>query len=79
MTLSDIEQMTCDFLTASQVAQVTGSDPAFIRLQAHEDPDALGYPVSVQGSRVKIPRKGFLFWANYGRPIIQEGISCLET
>ena len=70
-TLKDIEQMDCDFLTAAQVAQVTGSDPAFIRLQAHEDPDALGYPICVQGSRIKIPREGFLFWARYGRPIIQ--------
>ena len=71
-TLKDIEQMNCDFLTAAQVAEVTGSDPAFIWLQAHEDPDALGYPVCVQGSRIKIPRLGFLFWAKYGRPIIRE-------
>ena len=75
MTLADLEKLDCDFLTAAQVAQVTGSDPAFIRTQAHQDPDALGYPVCVQGSKIKIPRKGFLFWANYGRPIIKEAIT----
>lgn len=73
MRIADIERLDCDFLTAAQVAAVTGSDPAFIRIQAHEDPDALGYPVCVQGSRIKIPREGFLFWAKYGRPIIQQG------
>jgi hypothetical protein len=70
LRLKDLEEMDCDFLTAKQVAQVTGSAEHYIRIQAHEDPDALGFPVCVQSRRVKIPREGFLFWAKYGRPVI---------
>jgi hypothetical protein len=70
LRLKDLEAMDCDFLTASQVAQVTGSGENFIRYQAHEDPDSLGYPVCVQGRKVKIPREGFIFWAKYGRPVV---------
>lgn len=75
MCLSDLEKMDCDFLTPAQVAEVTGSGEHYIRIQAHEDPDALGYPVSVQGRKVKIPRLGFIFWVKYGRPVIVKEVN----
>lgn len=70
MKLADLEKLDCDFLTAAQVAEVTGSGEHFIRIQAHENPEALGFPVCVQGRKVKIPREGFIFWAKFGRPVI---------
>lgn len=70
MTIREIEAMDSDFLTVEQVAQVLGSGAQFLRVQAHDDPNALGFPVCVQGSRIKVPREGFLFWAKYGRPVV---------
>ena len=70
MTIREIEALDSDFLTVEQVAQVLGSGPQFVRVQARDNPDALGFPICVQGSRIKIPREGFLFWAKYGRPVV---------
>ena len=70
MTIKDLEAMEDDFLTIEQVAQVIGSGPHFIRLQARDDPEALGFPICVLGARTKIPREGFIFWAKYGRPLV---------
>ena len=47
------------FLTPAEVAPVLGSDPQSIRLAARHQ-DQLGFPYSVVGTRVKIPRIPFL-------------------
>lgn len=60
LTLLEIKQSNKPFLTASDVAEVLCCDPHSIRLQAHDNPDALGFPVVVMRSRVRIPRKAFL-------------------
>ena len=60
MTLSDLRALTVDILTPAQVAQVLGTDPNTLRWQAREDPAALGFPVIVARSRVKIPRLPFI-------------------
>ncbi|MBO5969520.1 MAG: hypothetical protein J6S14_13585 [Clostridia bacterium] len=60
MTLADIEKMTCEVLTAEQIAPILQADPHGIRLQAHDNPERLGFRVIVMGSRVKIPRLAFL-------------------
>ena len=70
MKLKDLEAMEDDFLTIEQVAQVIGSGPHYIRLQAREDPAALGFPICIHGCKAKIPREGFIFWAKYGRPLV---------
>lgn len=68
MTLKEIEAIPKEMLTAAQVAPILNADPNSIRLQAHLDPDALGFPVVVHGSRVKIPKRAFLRFIQYGKP-----------
>lgn len=63
-TLQEIEAFPKEMLTAEQIAPILGADVHSIRLQAHSDPKALGFPVIVIKRRVKIPRQGFL---NYCR------------
>lgn len=66
MTLNDIKRMDREFLPPSIVARVVGCDPQSIRIQARENPDALGFPVSVQGTRTRIPRRAFVRWMEGG-------------
>ena len=65
MTLEEVRTSTKPMLTPADVAEILGSDPHSIRLQAKREPDKLGFPVCVVGNRVKIPRTGFLRW--YGK------------
>ena len=60
MTLDEIRRSDKHFLLASEVAEVLGTNPNTIRLQAHCAPEMLGFPVIVMGRRVKIPRLPFL-------------------
>ena len=57
------------FYTPEEAAQTLrafgaeGQTAAAISTQAQNDPSALGYPVSVSGTRVRIPRWSFdRFW-----------------
>lgn len=60
MTMDQIRTSDKDFLSAEEIAEVIGTHPQSVRLQAHEDPAMLGFPVVVIGRRVKIPRLGFI-------------------
>ena len=60
MTLDDIRAMTDAVITPAVAGRVLGCDPASIRVAAREDPGALGFPVILIGSRVKIPREAFV-------------------
>lgn len=60
MTLDEIKSSDKHFLLASEVAEILGTNPNTVRLQAHCAPEMLGFPVIVMGSRVKIPRIPFL-------------------
>ena len=62
MTLDEIRSSKKEFLVPSDVAPVIGCDPYSINVQAREDIRALGFPCCRIGSRVKIPRIGFLRW-----------------
>ena len=66
MTLKEIERSEKEFLLAADVAPVLGLDPQCLRSQAQDDPVKLGFPVTVTGSRVRIPRLGFLHFMKYG-------------
>jgi hypothetical protein len=68
MKLSDIEKLDKEFLSAEDIAPLFGADPHTIRSQAQCNPELLGFPVSVSGNRVRIPKEGFLFFCRYGRP-----------
>lgn len=60
MTLDDLRRLPVDILTPAQVAPLIGTDPNTLRWQAREEPSALGFPVIVMKSRVKIPRLPFI-------------------
>lgn len=62
MTLEEIKRSGELLLIPKDVAPVLGCDPEKIRIQAHENPTLLGFPVVVIGTRVRIPRKPFLQW-----------------
>lgn len=62
MTLEEMETYDRDWLTCAQIAQVLGSDPYSIHLQAHSDSKKLGFPVTILHRRVKIPRIPFLMY-----------------
>lgn len=59
-TLQEVENYTGEFLTPKDVAKVLGCDAQAIRIQANRCPERLGFPVSIIGTRVKIPKAGFL-------------------
>lgn len=60
MTLEEIKASDKPMLLAKDVASVLGCDPHSIRVQAHEYPEGLGFPVVLLGNRTLIPRKRFL-------------------
>ena len=60
MTLHEIKESEALFLAPADIAPVLGCDPNFIRRAAHDAPELIGFPVSVIGSRTRIPRKPFL-------------------
>ena len=67
MTLQEIESSSKEVLTCKDVAEVLACNPATLHMQAVEQPEKLGFPVIVMGSRVKIPRKPFLNFMNGGQ------------
>lgn len=60
ITLDNLKNIDRDCLTAAQVAPVIGADPSMIRWQAHHEREALGFPVIVIGTRIKIPKIPFI-------------------
>lgn len=67
MTLNDIERLDKPMLLATDIAPYLRCDDGLIRLQAQTEPEKLGFPVIVMGSRVKIPKEGFIYYCKYGR------------
>lgn len=63
MTIQDILSSTADMLTADDVSDILGSDPATLRLMVRENPSALAplQPI-ITGNRVKFPRLRFIGW-----------------
>lgn len=60
MTLEELQISTEIFVTPADVAPILKCDPQCIRKQAQTNPSQLGFPVIVQGSRIRIPRIPFL-------------------
>lgn len=60
MTLEDLIACEKDMLTPAEISGVIGSSPQTIRVTAHQRPEKLGFPVSVTGKYVRIPRIPFL-------------------
>ena len=60
MTLDELEALPKEILTCADVAPILMANPATIHGQAVERPELLGFPVIVMGTRVRIPREGFV-------------------
>ena len=60
MTLQDMIQSDKPFITPKDVADVLQCSAQIIRIQARDNPEALGVPVIRVGNRTKIPRKAFI-------------------
>lgn len=61
-TLDAIKACDREFLTPGDIAPFLQCDQYSINLQAQADPKKLGFPVCVMGTRVRIPRTGFIRW-----------------
>lgn len=70
MTLQEIEASEKIFLTPDDIGALIGVNPFSINQQAKKDISQLGFPASLIGTRVRIPREGFLYWMQHGNPII---------
>ena len=66
MTLDEIKNSKEHFLSPNDVADVIGCAPQKIRVQARTCPELIGFPVSVIGTRVRIPRRPFIQWVEGG-------------
>lgn len=75
MTLEDIKSISKPMLVVEDICGYLGADPNTVRWQAQNEPEKLGFPVIVAKSRVKIPKDGFIFFCQFGRPIktVKEG------
>lgn len=62
MTLQEIRSSDKVMLIPADICGVLGCAQYSINVQAQEDPRKLGFPVSVIGTRVRIPRVAFLKW-----------------
>lgn len=59
-TLEDIEKIASPILLPRQVAAFLKCSPYSINCQAQQDVSKLGFPVIIAGSRIKIPKAGFV-------------------
>lgn len=62
MTIDEIRNSDKDFLTPKDVSGVLKVDPQNIRKQAKVDAEKLGFPVTIIGTRIRIPKILFLKW-----------------
>ena len=60
MTLQELKDTKPLFVTADDLKEILEVNPANLRSQTQSDPQKLGFPVIVIGTRVKIPVKPFL-------------------
>jgi len=68
-TLEEIEACDKNFLVPEDIEPFLGCDRYSINLQAREDPSALQFPICRMGTRVKIPRIGFINWYKYAMAV----------
>ena len=59
-TLEEIENCGKDMLVPTDVAPYLHCEPHSINRAAKDAPGLLGFPIIVMGSRVRIPREGFV-------------------
>jgi hypothetical protein len=65
ITLKDIEDLPCEFLTPSVVARYEKCDQYYLNLSAREG--KLLYPHRFSGNRLKIHKNGYVsYWSGIG-------------
>lgn len=62
MTFDELKALDKPILVPKDVAPFLCCNPYTITLQARENPEKLGFPVSVIGTRTKIPKDAFIRW-----------------
>lgn len=62
MTLDELRALDDPMITPVKASKILGCAPYSINVQARTNPEALGFPVCVIGTRVKIPRLAFIRW-----------------
>ena len=62
-TLEEIEACPKAILAPADVAGYLKCEAYSINRAAKDAPGLLGFPISVMGSRVRIPKEGFVRWA----------------
>ena len=65
-SLDDIRGMPDEFIIPEVAAGIIGCSPQALRDQARTDKTALGFPVTVIGTRVYIPRQSFVKFVDGG-------------
>lgn len=66
MTIKEIRASDKTMLTPADVAPILGCNPYSLNLTAHNNIKALGFPASLVGTRLRIPRLAFISWY-YGK------------
>ena len=69
MTIEEIRASDKTMLTPADVAPILGCNPYSLNIAAKADIKALGFPASLIGTRLRIPRVGFIRWF-YGEEAI---------
>ena len=62
MTIDEIRQSDKTMLTPTDIAPILKCNPYSLNIAAKTDIKALGFPASLIGTRLRIPRVGFLRW-----------------
>ena len=65
MTIEEVLASDRPMIRPVDVAPIIGCDPQWVRDTAKQNPQALGFPVLVVGTRTKIPRIPFLQFLGY--------------
>lgn len=71
MTIAEISELNCDFLTVAQIASCLHCDAQLVRDEASKSPKYLGFPITKVGHSFKIPKEGFLRWYRGEIPVLQ--------
>lgn len=60
MTLKEVEALPTEALDVKQICACIGCDPMTFRIRARSNPEQLGFPIIIIGSRIKAPKEAFL-------------------
>lgn len=66
MTWQELKESDKLFVTADDVSEVLNCDPQTLRLAVRERKDLVGFPCSMIGKTLRIPRQAFIKWVEGG-------------